>query len=400
MVLLTHEGPPPPFLEVTWTDTVTGAHGHLVVDRLVRGLSSGGLRMRPGCSLAEVRDLAQLMSVKEALAYRPGQLYMPFGGAKGGIDFDPDSPHSRGVLKRYLEAMRPFIESTWAFGEDLGVRQDVLDELTAELGLRSSIQPALRFVADSAEAGLSRLRNAFAVEVDGVPLADLVGGYGVVRAAVAALAHRGEDPAGKAAAVQGFGSIGGATARYLAHAGFTVVGLVDSTGAVYHPHGLDVERLLRARSRSGVVRRGALRPGDRLLARDDWLSIEADVLVPAAISYTIDATNHDQVRAGYVIEGANAAVTAEASAALRMRGVTVVPGVIANCAANAWWWWTLFGDVGTDPAEVFHQIDSLITPLVARTFEMAPTGGDLDAAARQVAHQNLADMTRTLELIR
>lgn len=79
--------------------------------------------------------------------------------------------------------------------------------------------------------------------------------------------------------------------------------------------------------------------------------------------------------------------------------MTVVPGVIANCAANAWWW-TLFGDVGIDPAEVFHRIDSLITPLVARAFETAPTGDELDVAARQTAHQNLGDLTRTLELVR
>ncbi len=78
-----------PFLSLTWTDDITGRRGFLVVDRLVRGVCSGGLRMREGCTLDEVTGLARGMSLKEALHYDPRARYVPLGGAKGGIDCDP-----------------------------------------------------------------------------------------------------------------------------------------------------------------------------------------------------------------------------------------------------------------------------------------------------------------------
>lgn len=83
---------PAPLLSVGWTDHVTGRRGHLVVDRLVRGVASGGLRMREGCTAEEVAGLARGMTMKEALHYDPTSRYVPLGGAKGGIDCDPRSP--------------------------------------------------------------------------------------------------------------------------------------------------------------------------------------------------------------------------------------------------------------------------------------------------------------------
>ncbi len=74
-----------PYLQVIWHDPVTGRPGYLVIDRLVRGVSSGGLRMRDGCTLAEVAGLAAGMTAKEALNYDPASRYIPLGGAKCGI---------------------------------------------------------------------------------------------------------------------------------------------------------------------------------------------------------------------------------------------------------------------------------------------------------------------------
>jgi glutamate dehydrogenase (NAD(P)+) len=75
---------------------VTGAHGHLVVHTLVSGLATGGTRMRAGCTLSEVEDLARGMAAKTAT------FDLPVGGAKGGIDFDPKDPRARGVLEPVL----------------------------------------------------------------------------------------------------------------------------------------------------------------------------------------------------------------------------------------------------------------------------------------------------------
>lgn len=380
-----------PYLGVNWTDPVTSARGYLVLDRLQRGAASGGLRMWPGCTGTEVAALARVMTTKEALLYRPGDRYRPYGGGKGGIDYDPAASGARGVLRRYLRAMRPLIESCWAMGEDLGVQQQVLDELAHEVGLRSTVQCVLNQVPDGEEAGLHRLGEAFATSVDGVPLADSVGGYGVAAAAASALVRGGRHPGRCTAAVQGFGSIGGATARYLARAGVTVVAVADRTGTVINPDGLDVERMLADRLTAGGIDRDKLGPSDRLAVRGDWLAAAVDVLVPAAVSHAIDAVDCDRIRARYVVEGANVALAPAADKALRERGVVVVPDAVANCGANGWWWWTLFGDIDAGAQQALARVGETVTGLVDQVWAIADREGeDLRNAAHVLARRNLA----------
>ena len=374
-----------PYMSVSWADPETGARGYLVIDTVVRGIAGGGLRMRAGCTLEEVADLARAMTFKEAMAFSEGAHYLPLGGAKGGIDFDPADPRASGVLRRYLEAMLPLTRVRWAFGEDLGVRQDELSELAAELGFESTVDAALPFVRDGAEAGLNRLASAFATSERGIGLGELVGGYGVARAAVTALRRLGREPHGATAVVQGFGSMGGATARYLADAGVRVIGIADAAGFVANPHGLDVERLLTTRRPNGSLDRAALRPGDRELPREEWATMQTDLLVPAAISYVIDKRVAAGLTTALVVEAANVATLREAEVALAARGVPVVPDIIANLATNAWWWWTLFGDVEPTPAAAFERIDETIEALVNESFARTAQGRPLRQAALEMA---------------
>ncbi|MCP2324625.1 glutamate dehydrogenase (NAD(P)+) [Hamadaea flava] len=373
------------YLEVTWTDEVTGIRGYLVVDALRQGVSSGGLRMRAGCTLDEVRDLAQGMTLKEAVVRVPGDRYQPFGGGKGGIDCSPHHPDARGVLRRYLQAMRPLLETIWSTGEDLGVRQDMLDELAGEIGLRSTIEAALQLLPDP-EAGLARVKAGFAVDVDGISLADLVGGYGVATCALTAL------PAGPStprAVIQGFGSMGGATARYLARAGVLVVGVADADGLVVNPSGLDVEHLLRHRDGFGRMDRSALAPGD-VVSADSWLDVPCDILVPAAVSYAIDSSNASSVQARLVVEAANVATTPAAAAALYARGVVVLPDFVANVATNAWWWWTLFGDIAPTAEAAYAKISSVLGTLTLETLARASADSTtLRDAATAIARSRL-----------
>ena len=376
-----------PYMTVSWADTETEARGYLVIDSLVRGIAGGGLRMRPGCTMTEVGDLARAMTLKEAIAYRPGDAYRPLGGAKGGIDFDPADARAHGVLRRYLEAMLPLLEVRWAVGEDLGVRQDDLDALAGEFGLRSTVDPALRYVGDGPEPGLARLAAAFATSDRGIGLGELVGGYGVARAALSALGQIGRDPVGATAVIQGFGSMGGATARYLVDAGVRVIAIADADGLVANDDGLDVERLLATRDLRGGIDRAALGPGERELARDRWASTPADVVIPAAISYVIDAPVAASLPAALVVEAANVATLPDAEAELASRGVPVVPDIIANLATNAWWWWTLFGDVDPTPAAAFARVDETIGGLVDEAFRRTASGQPLRTAALAMAQE-------------
>ncbi|GAA2301736.1 glutamate dehydrogenase [Streptomyces kunmingensis] len=379
--------PAKPLIELTWTDHVTGRTGYLVVDRLVRGVSSGGLRMRPGCTLAEVAGLARGMTMKEALHYDPQGRYIPLGGAKGGIDCDPRSPEAYGVLVRYLRAMRPHIESCWTTGEDLGLTQDLVDRAAAEAGLVSSIQ-AVYPLLDDERAARARLAAAFALSVDGIGLDELVGGCGVAESVLVALDRAGLPYEGTRVALQGLGTMGGATARFLSRAGLKVVAVADLKGTVAHPDGLDVERLLAARDAFGTVARSALRPGDRELPGDAWLSADAEVLVPAAVSYAIDAANQERITARWIVEAANMPVLADAEELLARRGVTVLPDVVVNSGTNAWWWWTLFGDIGADADEAFAHTRRSMRALIGQVLARAEADGTTPRAA---AHALVAD---------
>ncbi|MGP3775596.1 Glu/Leu/Phe/Val dehydrogenase dimerization domain-containing protein [Streptomyces sp. SDT5-1] len=379
--------PTAPLTQLTWTDHVTGRNGYLVVDRLVRGVSSGGLRMRAGCSLDEVAGLARGMTMKEALHYNPEGRYIPLGGAKGGIDCDPQDPEAYGVLVRYLKAMRPYIESFWTTGEDLGLTQDLVDKAAAEAGLVSSIQ-AVYPLLDDEEAARQRLADAFAVDVDGIGLDELVGGCGVAEAVLVALDRAQVPYEGTRVALQGLGTMGGATARFLARAGLTVVAVADLKGTIANDSGLDVEALLAARDAYGTVDRELLRPEDRELPGDAWLSADADVLVPAAVSYAIDAANQERITARWVVEAANMPVLPDAEELLTRRGITVLPDVVVNSGTNAWWWWTLFGDIGADADEAFAYTRRSMRALIDQMLARAEGDGTTPRAA---AHAIVAD---------
>ncbi|MFF4833430.1 Glu/Leu/Phe/Val dehydrogenase dimerization domain-containing protein [Streptomyces sp. NPDC001315] len=376
-----------PLLSLTWTDDVTGRQGFLVVDRLVRGVSSGGLRMRAGCTLEEIAGLARGMTMKEALHYNPEGRYVPLGGAKGGIDCDPRDPEAYGLLVRYLRAVRPYVESFWTTGEDLGLTQDLVDKAAGEAGLVSSIQAVYPLLDDEA-AARQRLADAFAVEVDGIGLDELVGGCGVAESVLVALDRAGVPYRGTRVAVQGLGTMGGATARFLARAGLTVVAVADIKGTIANPAGLDVDALLAGRDAYGTVDRAVLRPGDSELPGDAWLSADAEVLVPAAVSYAIDTADQERITARWIVEAANMPVLPEAEKLLAARGVTVLPDVVVNSGTNAWWWWTLFGDIGPTADEAFAYTRRSMRALVDLVLARAQADG---TTPRGAAHAIVAD---------
>jgi glutamate dehydrogenase (NAD(P)+) len=381
-----------PLLEITWTDPVTGRRGYVVIDSLVRGIASGGLRLRAGCTLDEVRGLARGMARKEALVYDPADRYLPLGGAKGGVDVDPHDPAAPAVLRRFLTAVLPVLREQWNTGEDFGLRQEVIDAIAAELGLASTIEPAFARVDDPA-AARRRLAEAFAVTVDGIPLADLVGGYGVAEAALAVAERSGIEAEGATAVVQGFGSIGGAAARYLARAGVRVVAVADRDGLLADPDGLDVEALLAARDGFGVIDRA--RVGAERGDRDGWLDVPADLLVPAAMSYVIGGADAGRIKARIVVEGANLPTLPGAEAALTARGVPVVPDFLANVMTNAWWWWVVFGDIEPTADASFAKISTTMRRLVTAVGDdAARTGATLRAAALALAERNAATVAQ------
>jgi glutamate dehydrogenase (NAD(P)+) len=352
--------PVQPYMRLQWTDPVTGATGYLVVHTLRSGIATGGTRMRAGCTMTEVEDLARGMANKTAT------FDLPIGGAKGGIDFDPKDPQASEVLERFCEAMRPWIDAHWVTAEDLGVPQHLIDEVFSRLGMGQSYHAAIRR-ADDPDATLERVRRGLNAEVDhGFLLGDVIGGYGVAHSCLAAAVHWGQTPAETTVAIQGIGTMGGGAAWYLHEAGMKVVAVADAAGTLYCPDGLDVPTILDLRDGYGEVDRSRLPDSVQQLHRNAVMATEVDILVPAAISYAITPDNSFDVRARVVVEAANAATTPEAEAMLAARGVPVLPDFVANAGAAVWAWWLLLGEVDDQPDTSFDRLRTVMHAKVAQ----------------------------------
>ncbi|PJI94210.1 Glu/Leu/Phe/Val family dehydrogenase [Luteimicrobium subarcticum] len=308
-------------------------HGHRVQHNVSRGPGKGGLRFHPSVDIDEVRALAMLMTWKCAI------VDLPFGGAKGGIDIDP-SEHTpeelERVTRRYTSEIMPLI----------GPTQDIM---APDMGTG---EREMAWVMDTYSVNVGHTIPAV---VTGKPLA--VGGSlgrpaatarGIVHVTASALGAAHEKLRRSRVAVQGFGKVGGHAARIFAEEGATVVAVSDQFGAVHADGGLDVPALLAHVDATGSV---VGFEGADPLDGPDLLTLDVDVLVPAAVDGVITADNARDVRARYVVEGANGPTTQEADQILSKQGVTVVPDILANAGgvivsyfewvqANQTYWWT------------------------------------------------------------
>ena len=316
--------PATPYLVSEWHDHANGARGWFVIDRLVGGMCSGGIRMRRGVTVDEVTDLARTMSHKMAV------LDIPYGGAKSGIDYDPASAQAPAVLRGFIEAIRPFIAERYATGADLGTHEDEIIAACQLVGLTHPLQAGFKLEGG---AGLSRVKQALALSSEGVPITELMAGYGVAECTMEAADVIGLSLEGATVALQGFGNVGGAAARYLDRAGVRIVAVADIEGAILDGDGLDVPRLLAIRDRFGHIDRSRLPAGARCAPEPAWLEQGVDIVIPAAVGNAIRADNQVAIECRLLVEAANNPVTDEAEAVLEARGVTILPDFVANAAA-------------------------------------------------------------------
>ncbi len=314
--------------------------------------------------------------MKEALHYNPEGRDIPLGGAKGGIDCDPQDPAAYGLLVRYRRATRPYIESLWTTGEDLGLTQDLVDRAAEEAGLVSSIQ-AVYPLLDDETAARRRLADAFAVDLRGwMDRARRTGR----RLRCRRVGARGPGP--------GRGDTRGRVWPCRAWAPWAQPRPASSPARASTSSPSRTSRA-RSRTRTGWTstrcsRRGTptgrstvarcARPTRQSLG-DAWLSMDAEVLVPAAVSYAIDTENQRQIGARWIVEAANMPVLPEAEELLAARGVVVLPDVVVNSGTNAWWWWTLFGDIGADADEAFAYTRRSMRDLIGRMLARAVGDG-------------------------
>src|SRR5207248_3406605 len=142
------------------------------------------------------------------------------------------------------------------------------------------------------------------------------------------------------------------------------------------------------------IDRGALASGDREIGRDEWLAVDAEIVVPAAVADAITEENAAGVRGRYVVEAANIPTTEGAQQQLHERGVVVVPDFVANGGTNAWFWWVLLGRVESDPEAAFQMIresmQRTVKDLLARSERDRVTPRE---AATALAERNLEELS-------
>jgi glutamate dehydrogenase (NAD(P)+) len=353
--------------------------GYRITHNIARGPSKGGIRYHPAVTEDEIKALAMGMTWKCAL------MGLPFGGAKGGVAFDPKAV-SRGELERLTRRYTSEIIN------EIGPEKDIP---APDVGTDESVM-AWIFDTFSMNKGHSVLGV-----VTGKPLA--IGGSIGRREATArgalyciadALREESKGIEGLRVAVQGAGIVGGGLARMLTEAGAVVVALSDSKGGVYAPGGLDVPGALAYKAETGALE--GFRGGDAI-TNAELLATECDVLAPCALEQVLTAENADQVKARIVCEGANGPVTPGADEVLEDRGVLVLPDVLANAGGvvvsyfewvqglQAYFW---------KEEQVHARLNEIVTRAFRETWETrAQRGTSMRLAAYGIAVRRVAEAT-------
>ena len=286
--------------------------GYRVQYNIALGPAKGGIRYHPTVTLDEVTALAAWMTWKCAVAQ------VPFGGGKGGVACDP-SRMSRREIERLTR--RYVAEIVDAIGPDKDVpAPDV-----------NTNDQVMAWVMDTYSMHTGATATAV---VTGKPL-ELGGsagrreatGRGVSIVAREAARHAGFGLQGARVAVQGFGNVGSVSARLLRRMGARIVAVTDWKGGVYEERGLDVEAMIDYARQNQTVDGF---PAGRPLSNEELLTLDVDILVPAALENQITKKNAADVRARVIIEGANGPTTPEAHRALHERGAFIVPDILAN----------------------------------------------------------------------
>jgi glutamate dehydrogenase (NAD(P)+) len=354
--------------------------GYRVQHNITRGPAKGGIRFHPDVSLDEVKALAMWMTWKCAV------VNIPYGGAKGGVIVDP-----RRLTTRELEHMtrRFATEISILVGPD---RDIPAPDINTDAQIMAWIMDTL-----SMHAGYSVTASVTGkpIEVGGSLGRLEATGRGVTICTLAALDHLGVKPHAARVAVQGFGNVGSVSARLLQEAGCTIVAVSDQYSGLYNPVGLPIRRLLEYRDERGRLEGFE---GAQALPSDGPLTVDCDVLVPAAIGNQITSRNAGSIKARLIVEGANGPTTPEADQILQDRGVLLVPDILANAGGVT----VSYFEWVQDLQSFFwseHEVNQKLQAIMQRAFrEVLTVAKERDLPLRMAAYvqavQRVASATR------
>ena len=357
--------------------------GYRVQHSSARGPCKGGIRFHPNVDQDEVRALALLMTLKCSVAN------IPFGGAKGGVRVYPSTLSTRELerlTRRYATMIMPI----------LGSKRDIP---APDVNTNPQTMAWLMDTISSLERQyMPEITTGKPVSLGGSQGRAEATGRGVVISTVEALKRLDRDPEQVTVAIQGAGNVGSHAARILTdEIGSKVVAISDVTGGIYNPKGLDIHavwqhvappacKLLDTFDAKGDVDR---------LTNDELLTLDVDVLIPAAIENQITERNADQVQAQLIVEAANGPTTYQGDLILKQRGIIIVPDILANAGGVICSYFEWVQDMQSffwDIKEIRKYLTRAMTNAFDETWSLSQSEGiDMRSAAYLLGVQRVAD---------
>jgi glutamate dehydrogenase/leucine dehydrogenase len=276
-----------------------------------RGPTKGGVRYHPGVDEDEVDELAFLMTLKCAV------VDVPFGGAKGGVQVDPDEL-SEGELERLSRA---YVEE---YQDVIGPQKDIpAPDVNTNARIMAWMMDEYERLEGENAPGVITGKPVELGGSEGRETATSLGGAVIIDEYVK---NEGLEAENLDVAIQGLGNVGSYLAEFLHERGYKVVAVSNSSGGVYNPDGLDIPEILKDLRDDGLT----LTDYGDAITNDELLTMDVDLLVPAAIEDQITEENMDEIRADAVVEMANGPTTPTADEHLSEAGVDVIPDILAN----------------------------------------------------------------------
>jgi len=319
--------------------------GYRVQHNGSRGPMKGGIRYHPHVDLNEVRALAALMAWKTAL------VDLPFGGAKGGVNCDPATlsiSELQRLTRKYVSRigliLGPYRDIP---APDMNTTPQIMAWVLDEYSGRNGYTPAV-VTGKPVSMGGSLGREAAT-------------GRGVMIITHRILQTLGISNESPRVVIQGFGNVGANTARLLTAHGSKVIGISDISGAYHNGNGLNINDALEyAKNNKDLT---GWSGGDKI-TNEDLLTLDCDVLIPAALGGVITKDNAGDVKTKVVVEAANAPVSFDGDAILGSRGIPVVPDILANSGGvivSYFEWVQNLQQFRWDEADVNNKLEKLIT---------------------------------------
>lgn len=372
-----------PYVVVEWNDVESDAKGWLCAYNFVNHYCGGGTRMHPTVTKEEVIRLATTMGYK----YKAAESQTT-GGCKGGIAYDYKAPDAKDVLRRYLVAMAPYIKAGVSIGGDLGVDYGDVLQILDEIGIGLPSTKEMR--DDPRIQQCIKDHDALCdMTYDGFKMYDMITGYGCAAALDEAWKLKGNREGGKVV-LQGFGCVGASMALNLDQLGYKVVGIADANCLVVCQDGLDVKKLIATRKPKGELDQSAFETHYQVMKNSEWLDVDCDILVPAALEDVINKDNAHKVKASLIVEAANIPVTAEADKILFEKGVDICVDFVSNLGGIRIYDVAVFGLVPCEPQAIVDDTTSIIRKNTKLVFEKAKKEG---RGTREVARELFAPDT-------